>query len=184
MITKDLDLFKAYNSGPEKTAGKNNLIMPLIIIAVFVFLVGAAFGTLYLVQSNVKSQIKGIREELKGKEYVEAANKLGSEEKKNEYMRTYKSALDIAKKNFDKSRIIDRKLLEDINTSLPSGVTVLSININPQNVQLICESADMLSPALLTDNLTAKSIFGSITYDGITKNEENNLFSFTMNCIF
>jgi Tfp pilus assembly protein PilN len=182
MIKKDINLFTAYKNGSVKLGGKSSK-GPFIIIAAFALVIAATYGILFFMQANMKSSIKVITKELSLPEVVATQNKLNNETKKNELLISYNTALTLAKKNFDASRIINGDLLNKITSSVPATVKMNSIIINTQNIVISCNCTDKLAPAAFTQSLKAKDIFNNITYDGITADEQGN-YTFKMTCIF
>jgi|GEM_PF-2246368 hypothetical protein len=182
-IKRDLNFFTAYKKGSPK-AGNSGAKGVILVMMCFVLVVGIAWGVLFFVQRNIKNQISTIKTELSRPAVIKLQDELNQAAKKNELMSSYRTAITLAKKSFDASRVIDSSLFGKITESMPQDMTIKSFVVNPQSIQMLCSCTDKMSPAVLKQALEKKAVFSNITYDGVTLNEEKGTYSFTMNCIF
>jgi len=155
----------------------------MIVIACFVLVVALAFGALWFVQINMKTKINSINQALAQPEVAELQDQLNISKTKNELFYSYITALKLAKEGFSDSRIIDAELLKMVSSAMPKDVKMNTLNVSPQDVQIMCSCTDIMAPAILTQALRAKGIFSKISYGGITSGE-NDMYYFSMTCIF
>jgi hypothetical protein len=180
-VKKDLNLFTAYKNSAAKIGGKSNAGL-FLLISVFVFIIAGTYGGLFLYQKNIEQRTKDLRAQIEAPN--DEQNELKIKITKNELMTAYNNALKQAGKKFDASVFINTEKLEKVSSSLPAGVTVESMRINPQTVQLVCFSKNPLDPAKLEQALKTKNTFSSITYDGVVYDESYKIYRFNVSCIF
>ena len=182
-MKKDLNLFTAYKNGSAKIGGKSNAGI-FLLIAAFLLIIAGAYGTLFFFNSNIKYKTGQIQKRLSDSAMVKDQKELDMQLKKNNLLIEYRDALKIAQKNFDASIKIDQDLFGKISSSMPSTVSVNSLKITPQSIQISCDSSNALDPAALAQALNEKGVFDNITYDGVVRddNKENSKYFFTLTC--
>lgn len=186
-MQKDLNLFNIYKASSSKNSGGS--FKSIIIVSIsFILLVLIAFGALFIININLQNTNNQIKNYLAMPEVVKAQSEFTSKSTQNKFMNKYKSALTTAKESFDKSRFIDSKLLGAISSSLPADVQTTNINVTQLFVTLNCTSTDKMAPAILTQALSSKDLFASITYDGISLNKDvktgATTYTFNLKCDF
>lgn len=182
-LKRDLNFFTAYKKGSPK-AGKGNYTSIIIIIACFILVVSVSYGILYFVQYGVTKQIETIKVELNAPKAKALRLQIENEVKQNTLLVTYYKALDSAKKNFDSSRVIDSKLLDEISKCAPGDIKIQLISINPQSVMIKGACTDNASPAVFAQALRKLGVFSMVASDGFTFVLEDNNYTFGINCFF
>lgn len=182
-LKRDLNFFTAYKKGSPK-AGKASYTSMIVIIVCFILVVSISYGILYFVQYSVNKQIETIKTELNTPKAKALRKQIDNEVKKNMLLVTYYKALDSAKKNYDSSRVIDSKLLDEISKCAPGDIKIQVISINPQSVMITGICFDNASPAVFAQALRKLGIFSMVESDGFVYIFEDNNFTFGINCFF
>lgn len=182
-LQKDLNLFTAYKSSSAKSGGSGSIKGPLVLILCFILAVGGGYGALFFFQYNAQQQINSVKNDLTAPAIVEAQAKLADAAQLNDFMIQYQSALLAAKKNFDASRILDADMIQALADAMPADVTMISLTINPSNINMSCTCTDPLSPVAFIQELNRGDLFKDITTTGITS-DENAAYTFTLVCNF
>lgn len=182
MIQKDLNFFTVYKTGSAKNgSGLKGII---VLVTIFVLLVALTFSGLIFFRMIINGQITSIEKQLQAPEVIDAQAKLAKEITKNELMAKYNAALIAAKGNFNKSRFIDNSLLTAITSSMPADVVITNLSINALTITITSTCTDKLSAAALCQALETKTLFSAVTYTGLVKNAESNIYTFDILCTF
>ena len=185
-MNKDLNLFTAYKDGSSKIGGQNNKWI-IILISSFVVLILGTYGTLFLLKSNFKYRTNEFNERLNDDANAEDNAELASQINKNSLLRAYNGALKTASENFYTSRYIDNEVLSQISSSMPKNVTISSLKISPQSIQMSCSCSDRLDPARFAQALSKKPLLKDVFYDGVSsefQDDNAKLFYFNISCNF
>ncbi|HBT65960.1 MAG TPA: hypothetical protein DEB10_14985 [Ruminococcaceae bacterium] len=180
-MKRDLNFFAAYKNGPAKTSGKSNAGL-FLLIAIFIFIISGTYGGLFLYQKSIQLEINMIKAQVG--DSSEKQQELAAVIEKNELLKLYTKVLADSKGKFDSSIFINKQKLTSIASAMPSDVRVISMKMNPQNVQLTCVSKSPLGSAQLQQALDRSNLFSLIWYDGVTFDEIDNNYHFIMTCNF
>ncbi len=154
-----------------------------ITFAIGYVLILGTYGTLFLLKSNFKYRTDEYNAKLSDDADVQENAELNLQINKNSLLRSYNEALKTASDNFDASKRIDKEVLRQISSSMPKSVTISSLKVSAQNIQMSCYCSNRLDPAQFAQALSTKPLFKDVFYDGITSDEdESNLFYFNMSC--
>ena len=181
-VKNDLNLFKAYKSGPGKAARSSARGMVAIIL-LFILLVGAGYAVPYLLQMQAEQQAAEIRADLAVPEVAQLQEKLNQSVNKHALLMAYLEVLNHAQEGFSQSNLIDSALFDLLARAMPPDASIRNLEVNARSLQMTCICADPLAPAKLVQELRKTEAFSSITYNGVVKSDDG-VYTFSMNCLF
>lgn len=178
MIQKDLNLFSVYKKSSPASAGKGYKGI-VVMVVLFIFIVGAAYGGLLILKRNLQTSINAIETEMNDPDTKALQKELEAAVRKNELLLQYINSAKSAKSAFDKSRIIDSSVFRSVLDAIPASVSIGSYAVTATDISLVCTSLDFPSTATYAKALADKDIFFSVSYDSVVKGDDG-LYRFTL----
>lgn len=117
---------------------------------------------------------------LTNKHNIDSFNTYLKDMERLELQKNVNEKIDVVNGVLSKKGKIDSSILQALDNSLPTNVTIKRISLNQESIQIDFKSASIYGPSLLASNLSYQDVFASVEYSGYKlveskSNEEGEL---------
>lgn len=167
----DLNLLESYRISNRRSASKSNVLYTVLaLIVVMIALIIVATGALLILNIKDNNQINALSADIMT--LKQDANKVDIVNKELAAIDKTKNAFTMVNNEITADRMMNKKEISTVLSSLTTDVTVESIIYSRSIMVLKCKTTNKHSPSQTADNLDSKGISTTVQYTGFQSKEK------------
>lgn len=179
-MQRDINFFNSYMQKANKNGGNSTKIFFISIFSL-VSVVLLTYLLLLIFTLGMQSNIKSIKTDMNSSNNKTLKIQHDKNTKVEESLNKYQISLNQALRSYNRTRVIDTSIFDNISKATPADVVISSIAVNTDVVNITCKGSTPYSAAYFSQNLMKTDMFINVTYNGVTseKDEKNGQETFT-----
>ena len=177
---RDLNFFSPYIES-NKESKKTDFILYILIGSILMYVVGTTiwyFANELILNGN----IQGLKAEINNTNLQVQYKRANLTLNKYDLFNKYNEEVDSTLNSITSKEIGSSSIMKTVFSTLPQQVSVTSISIDANTVQLQCTSSDRVSIAELQRNLLQLDIITNADVSGFSGDPTKNSYSFLVKC--